>query len=108
VFGPRKRDIDPIDALGMSGDSCNSVILDCGKDAHLQEANRGLAFFKRARISDQGNNDDFCFLTLEGVHCTDANLREYHDIREVGFRSYNFTDVSRDLNLSEPYLLLAR
>jgi hypothetical protein len=67
VFCPRKCDVDPIDAL--------------------QEAYRGLAFFKRARISDQGDNDDFCFLTLEGVHCADAN-------------------VSRDLDLGESYLVI--
>ena len=75
MFSPRKRDVDPIGALDMSRDRWNSIELDYGEGPHLQEANRGLAFFKRARISDQRNNDDFCFLTLEGVHCTDANLR---------------------------------
>ena len=85
MLSSRKRDIDPIDALDTSGTIETVVLEDCGRDAHLQEANRGLAFFKRARISDQGNNNDFCFLTLEGVYCANANLREYHDIREVGF-----------------------
>ncbi len=62
------------------------MVLDCSENTHLQEAYRDLAFFKRARISDQGNNDDFRFLTLEGVNCTDANLRVYHDISAVGFQ----------------------
>ena len=72
MLGTRKRDVDPIDTLDVV--SGLSELLDCIKNAHLEEADRGLAFFKRARISDQGNNDDFCFLSLECVHCTDTNL----------------------------------
>ena len=74
MLGTRKRDVDPIDALDVVSGLSKLLLLDSIKDAHLEEAYRGLAFFKRARISDQGNNDDFCFLSLEGVHCSDTNL----------------------------------
>ena len=104
MLGTRKRNIDPIDTLDVV--SGLTELLDCIKD-HLEEAYRGLAFFKRARISDQGNNDDFCFLSLKGVYCSDANLYvpqklyQHDEVLELD----GVTDVSRDLNLDEAYVI---
>ena len=71
----------------------------------LQEAYRGLAFLERAGISDQGNNNNFCFLALEGIHCTDTNLGINQDGGPSEFD--NVTNVSCDLDLSETCFAIA-